>query len=143
MATSPSSALPPAPSMRSRPCLRVSIAGGPLAPARARAWLGSAASRLPAELGANLLLLTSELVNNSVVHANAREDDLIEIEVRTTPTGVRARVTDDGTGFCPHPRSRSAEEPGGWGLELVERLAERWGVERAERTSVWFELARA
>ena len=114
-----------------------------MAPARARAWLQSAASWLPDELEATLLLLTSELVNNSVVHGNAREEDVIEIEVRATPAGVRASVSDQGTGFCPQPRSRGAEEPGGWGLELVERLAERWGVERADRTSVWFELARA
>jgi anti-sigma regulatory factor (Ser/Thr protein kinase) len=143
MATSPSSALSPTPSVRSRRYLRLSIAGGPRAPARARAWLQSAAYWLPDDLEANLLLLTSELVNNSVVHGNAREDDVIEIEVRPTPVGVRACVTDPGTGFSPRRRARSAEEPGGWGLELVDRLAERWGVERAERTSVWFELARA
>lgn len=112
-----------------------------MAPARARAWLQSATAWMPEELEANLLLLTSELVNNSVVHGNAREDDLIEIEVRATADGVRTCVSDPGTGFSPQRRSRATDEPGGWGLELVERLAERWGVERDERTSVWFELA--
>lgn len=114
-----------------------------MAPARARAWLQSAAAWLPKELEANLLLLTSELVNNSVVHGKAREDDVIEIEVQATPGGVRACVSDPGAGFSPKPRSRAEDEPGGWGLELVESLAERWGVERDGRTSVWFELARA
>lgn len=112
-----------------------------MAPARARAWLQSATAWLPGELEANLLLLTSELVNNSVVHGKALEHDVIEIEVRATPGGVRACVSDPGSGFSPQRRTRAEDEPGGWGLELVERLAERWGVERAERTSVWFELA--
>jgi hypothetical protein len=38
------------------------------------------------------------------------------------------------------------DDPGGWGLVLVERIAASWGVERnerAERTRVWFELAAA
>ncbi len=143
MATSPSPALPVEPSARPRKLLRLRVAGGPLAPARSRAWLQNAASWLPSELEANLLLLTTELVNNSVVHGHAREEDVIEIEVRPTSAGVRASVSDQGPGFVPSPRTRAVDEPGGWGLELVERMAERWGVERAEGTSVWFELARA
>jgi anti-sigma regulatory factor (Ser/Thr protein kinase) len=143
MATSPRPAISTAPSFGSRRCLRLSIAGGPLAPARARAWLQSAASWLPKELVANLLLLTSELVNNSVVHGNAGERDVIDIEVRATREGVRAQVSDHGPGFAPRGRALEMDEPGGWGLVLVERVADRWGVERDERTAVWFELAAA
>jgi anti-sigma regulatory factor (Ser/Thr protein kinase) len=123
--------------------LRLSIAGGPRAPERARAWLQSAAAWLPDELERNLLLLTCELVNNSVLHGQAGEEDLIEIELRRTGTGVRAEVSDPGPGFAPSGRDRDIDEPGGWGLVLVERIAKRWGVERAGRTRVWFELARA
>jgi len=143
MATSQSQAqrFKPAAS-RPRKALRLSIAGGPHAPERARAWLQSAAAWLPEELERNLLLLTCELVNNSVLHGQAGEEDLIEIELRSTPTGVRAQVSDPGPGFAPSGRERELEEPGGWGLVLVERMAERWGVERHERTCVWFELAR-
>jgi hypothetical protein len=33
-------------------------------------------------------------------------------------------------------------ESSGWGLYLVERLAERWGVDRRpDGNEVWFELA--
>ncbi len=123
-----------------RKLLRLTIAGGVRAPERARAWLGSAASWLPQELERTLLLLMSELVNNSVVHGRADEDHLIEIELGTTQTGLRAQVSDNGPGFAPKGRQRPMEEPGGWGLVLVETLAERWGVERGERTCVWFEL---
>jgi anti-sigma regulatory factor (Ser/Thr protein kinase) len=144
MATSPSSehslaAVPPGP----RRLLRLSIAGGPRAPGRARAWLQNAAAWLPQELEANLLLLTSELVNNSVRHGKASESDLIHIEVRATAEGLRAQVSDSGPGFAPGERPGAIDDPGGWGLVLVERLAQRWGVDNADRTSVWFELARA
>jgi len=124
-------------------CLRVSIAGGPRAAGHARAWLQTAAVWLPEELGRRLVMLISELVNNSVVHGQASERDVIKIEVRTTPDGVRAQVSDSGLAFAPRGRTKGIEEPGGWGLVLVERVAQRWGVERAERTSVWFELAAA
>jgi two-component sensor histidine kinase len=131
------------PAGRPGKALRLSIAGGPRAPERVRAWLQSAAGWLPEELERNLMLLTCELVNNSVLHGQAGEQDLIEIELRSTAPGVRAQVSDDGPGFSPNGRERDLDEPGGWGLVLVDRMAKRWGVERRERTSVWFELARA
>jgi anti-sigma regulatory factor (Ser/Thr protein kinase) len=123
--------------------LRISVAGGPRAPERVRSWLQSAALRLPLELERNLLLLTCELVNNSVLHGKAGEQDLIEVELCRTPSGVRAQVSDSGPGFAPCGRERGIDEPGGWGLVLVDRMATRWGVERHEGTRVWFELARA
>jgi anti-sigma regulatory factor (Ser/Thr protein kinase) len=123
--------------------LRLTMAGGPRAPERARTWLQSAAAWLPEELERNLMLLTCELVNNSVLHGNAGEDDVIEIRLRSTATGVRAEVSDPGPGFAPAGRTRELDEPGGWGLVLVERIAKCWGVERGDCTRVWFELAPA
>lgn len=122
---------------------RLRTAGGPRAPERVRAWLHATTEWLPQELETNLVLLTCELVNNSVLHGEASEEDVIEVELRTTQTGLRAQVTDPGTGFTPAGRGRELDEPGGWGLVLVERLAASWGVERDERTRVWFELAAA
>jgi anti-sigma regulatory factor (Ser/Thr protein kinase) len=122
---------------------RLRTAGGPHAPGRVRAWLQATTDWLPHELECHLLLLTSELVNNSVLHGRAGDADTIEIELRTTETGLRAQVTDPGTGFAPAGRARELDEPGGWGLVLVEQLAASWGVERDERTRVWFELAAA
>jgi anti-sigma regulatory factor (Ser/Thr protein kinase) len=133
---------PPA-SWRRRDVRRLRLAGGPHAPERVRAWLQATTKWLPDELENHLLLLTCELVNNSVLHGEAGEQDVIEVELRTTETGMRAQVTDPGTGFVPTGRGRELDEPGGWGLVLVERLAAAWGVERDDRTRVWFELAAA
>jgi len=133
---------PPA-AWRRRNVRRLRTAGGPHAPERVRAWLEATTEWLPDELENHLLLLTCELVNNSVLHGEAGEEDVIEVELRTTQTGLRAQVTDPGTGFAPTGRSRELDEPGGWGLVLVERLAAAWGVERDDRTRVWFELAAA
>jgi anti-sigma regulatory factor (Ser/Thr protein kinase) len=132
-----------APVIGASKALRLSIAGGTRAPERARAWLQSAAEWLPEEVERNLLLLTCELVNNAVLHGQAGEDDMIEIELRSTDTGVLAQVSDTGPGFAPMERDRDLDEPGGWGLVLVESIAKRWGVERDGRTRVWFELAPA
>jgi anti-sigma regulatory factor (Ser/Thr protein kinase) len=141
--TRQASGLQHAPIAGPRNALRLSIAGGPRAPERARAWLQSAADWLPEEVERNLLLLTCELVNNSVLHGHAGEKDMIEIELRRTKAGVRAEVTDPGPGFAPTERDRDLEDPGGWGLVLVQSIAKRWGVERDGGTRVWFELARA
>jgi anti-sigma regulatory factor (Ser/Thr protein kinase) len=122
---------------------RLRTSGGPHAPERVRNWLQATANWLPAELESNLLLLTCELVNNSVLHGEVDESQVIEIELHATGGALRAQVTDPGPGFAPAGRTREFDEPGGWGLVLVERLSAAWGVERDERTRVWFELAAA
>jgi anti-sigma regulatory factor (Ser/Thr protein kinase) len=133
---------PPA-DWRRRRVRRLKTAGGPRAPERVRAWLQATIDWLPQELERSLLLLTCELVNNSVLHGEAGEQDVIEVELRATETGLRAQVTDPGSGFAPAGRRSEIDEPGGWGLVLVERIAASWGVERDDTTRVWFELAAA
>jgi two-component sensor histidine kinase len=139
--TTSASALKPPPDWRRGRPWKLRIAGGPHAPERVRSWLHATAGWLPDELENALLLLTSELVTNSVRHGCAGERDEIEVELLATPGGLRAQVTDCGGGFAPTGRGRELDEPGGWGLVLVERMARSWGVERDERTRVWFELA--
>jgi nitrogen fixation/metabolism regulation signal transduction histidine kinase len=49
----------------------------------------------------------------------------------------RVEVIDEGSGFVAKERERDQE--GGWGLPLVEELADRWGTFEGS-THVWFEL---
>jgi anti-sigma regulatory factor (Ser/Thr protein kinase) len=89
-----------------------------------------------------LRLLVTELVTNSVRHGV--QSGWITLDVEIDANAVRAVVTDRGPGFTapekpqPHP-----DRPGGWGLCLVDRLADRWGVEPAGPTTVWFEIDRS
>jgi anti-sigma regulatory factor (Ser/Thr protein kinase) len=85
----------------------------------------------------DLRLLVSELVTNAVVHGAPGEAEPIDLEV-TTDGPVRVDVVDRGAGFAPGPRR--SDPLGGWGLVLVERLADRWGVAEEAGTRVWFEV---
>jgi anti-sigma regulatory factor (Ser/Thr protein kinase) len=88
-----------------------------------------------------LRLLVTELVTNSVRHA--RTEDYIVLDIEIYAHSMRVAVSDSGGGFQPDesPKPHS-DRPGGWGLCLVDRLSDRWGVSLGERTSVWFEMNR-
>ena len=90
----------------------------------------------------DLRLLISEVVTNAVRHAGMHRGDSIRLVISDSDGGrVRVEVSDSGKGFTPVRRDPDLERPGGWGLYLVEELADRWGVESTGRTLVWFELA--
>jgi anti-sigma regulatory factor (Ser/Thr protein kinase) len=84
-------------------------------------------------------LLVTELATNGVKHASGRGANRITLDARVENENLHISVSDRGAGFTPEPRSPERSEPGGWGLMLVESIADRWGVER-EPTTVWFEL---
>jgi two-component sensor histidine kinase len=75
-------------------------------------------------------------------HGGAGEEEIIELDLSAMDGGrVRVQVSDPGVGFEHTPRDQPIDEEGGWGLVLIESMAESWGFDREERTSVWFELA--
>src|SRR5690349_8856832 len=123
---------------------RVLLAGGPEASSRARAALASLRSDLDGPLVDNLRLLVTELVTNSVRHAAAPR---IELAVWVADATVRVEVDNPGMPFTApaSPRAKpGADQEGGWGLFLVDRLSDDWGVADDEgHTRVWFEIARA
>jgi signal transduction histidine kinase len=82
-------------------------------------------------------LLISELVTNALRHGDHTEP--VELHASWNST-VRVEVIDHGEGFTPLPRQGPLDEPGGYGLLLVGSLADRWGVENQDCTTVWFEL---
>jgi anti-sigma regulatory factor (Ser/Thr protein kinase) len=86
-----------------------------------------------------LRLLVSEVVTNAVRHG--AHDAPVEVHA-TWNAEVRIDVIDRGDGFRPAPRAGEFDEPGGFGLFLVGRLADRWGVETDNATRVWFVLRR-
>ena len=92
------------------------------------------------------VLLTSELVTNSVLHSESgRPGGTITITLISVADGVRVEVIDDGSVNEPTVRLSGAESPevaeSGCGLQLVEFLSVNWGYYRdTAGTVTWFEL---
>lgn len=107
------------------------------APAAARAALAAFRRELGGDRHEVLLLLVSELVNNSVVHG---PPGTVLIQAVDSGDCLRVEVTDDGAGFATRPRPPRLEDESGRGLLIVDRLASRWGVNGHDSTQVWFEL---
>jgi anti-sigma regulatory factor (Ser/Thr protein kinase) len=121
--------------------LHLRLKPGPQAAGEGRHALDQLEGALDQEQLGELQLLISELLTNSVRHSGS--EDWITLDVEIYANAVRVVVTDRGRGFDPEPTPRPhLDRPGGWGLCLVNALADRWGVERNDRTSVWFEQQR-
>ncbi|MGH2688361.1 MAG: ATP-binding protein, partial [Actinomycetota bacterium] len=78
-------------------------------------------------------------VTNSLRHAGLGPGDVIDLRVKRLRGGVRVEVVDPGRRFAPAMNDRPSEN-GGWGLRIVDRVADRWGVE-VSHNRVWFELS--
>ncbi|WEP00876.1 SpoIIE family protein phosphatase (plasmid) [Streptomyces sp. FXJ1.172] len=96
-----------------------------------------------ADLSDDLVLITSELVTNALVHAGSDVDlrlrafgDRVRLEVRDSdsapPVPTAYSLTDEGSATAEHGR----------GLFLVDALAQTWNTAASGRgKSVWLELA--
>src|SRR5918994_370208 len=119
--------------------LDVDIPRDARAPMRARRAVEDLGPAIDPSIQHDIVLLVSELVTNSVKYG--KEGHLkLQIEA-PSPKRLRVEVVNQGASFEPKARSRPKTEPGGWGLHLVETLADRWGV-HAGSTHVWFEISR-
>jgi anti-sigma regulatory factor (Ser/Thr protein kinase) len=117
------------------------LAGGPYAVTAARLALADLESQLDASVAFDVRLLVSELVTNSVQHAAVNAEDSIELLVSMKDEVVRVTVRDEGPGFEPPASPPPEDADAGWGLFLVEQLADAWGVEDGGK-DVWFEIRR-
>jgi anti-sigma regulatory factor (Ser/Thr protein kinase) len=121
--------------------LQMHLRPGPEAAGESRRALERLTGSLDDEQLDTLRLLVTELVTNSVRHAGTQH--WIELDVDLYANAIRAQVRDHGAGFDPPEQPEPhPDRPGGWGLCLVDTLADRWGVALDETTCVWFELDR-
>jgi anti-sigma regulatory factor (Ser/Thr protein kinase) len=121
----------------------VELQGTPAAAAQARQALDRLAGAMPDSRLRDLRLLVSELVTNSVRHAGLRADDRIRLLVQRRDAVLRVEVHDPGSGFELRAPAPDPTRTSGWGLYLVDELADRWGMEASAEsagTRVWFEL---
>ena len=107
------------------------------APAQARGALDQISGRITPERMRDVRLLVSELVTNAVRHAGG---EAVRLVVALTGDTLRIEVHDPGRGFELTPPPEDPLRASGWGLVLVEELADRWGVDHDPRTRVWFEM---
>ena len=121
-----------------------SLRAGPAAPNEARQALRTLSARIDGTSYDDLRLLVTELVTNSLRHGGLSAADTIDLGVVVGPGCIRVEVQDPGVGFRPGPARGPLEDSRGWGLYLLGRIADRWGVLRQTHgvhgTCVWFEL---
>ena len=104
----------------------------------ARAFIRTHAPPLPEETVEVLLLLTSELVTNAVLHARTR----IELGLTVAEESVVVTVHDEDLAR-PEQRPYDGRE-GGWGLGLVSALAasSAMALHPGDGKTAWFLLPR-
>lgn len=110
----------------------------PEGPAVARRIIAEELSeRVPGPVLDDVKLMVSELVTNGIVHGATPDDEPVMLDLCVNGA-VLCRVLDHGHGgFAAHAHR---DGPGGWGLQVVEQLADRWGMQcTPQRTEVWFE----
>ena len=105
--------------------------------AKARHMVSGLLAEAPSEARDAAEMLVSEVVTNCVRHTSS--DFMVSVEI--TDDVIRVEVTDWGAGdpIVKHP---APSEPNGRGLQIVEMLASRWGIEPVGSAgkTVWFEI---
>ena len=76
-------------------------------------------------------LLVSELVTNSVKYGGEGAMRAARSTIDRSAQGCAPRSSTRDVGFVPGGARPADDEAGGWGLHLVQTLADRWGVTRA------------
>ncbi|WP_235030682.1 ATP-binding protein [Nonomuraea solani] len=89
----------------------------------------------------DVVLLTSELATNAILHTRSGAGGSFTVTVISSETAVRVLVTDAGSDGPPCVCRTSPQSTSGRGLPLIEALSHRWGFTRQDgSTTVWFEL---
>ncbi len=115
--------------------LTTDLARSPESAGIARQLVHAQTSALGFERRADAVLMVSELVTNALLHGIGT----ILLRIDLEPDGVRIEVSDEGNVVLSPSPTPGAH--GGWGLRIVEELADDWGVLKGS-TRVWFRLDR-
>jgi anti-sigma regulatory factor (Ser/Thr protein kinase) len=119
----------------------VTLAAAVDAPGAARAavtaWMAGHVDEMTL---ADVQLLAVELVANSVRHADTPADAAVRVWGEIRGDALRLEVEDRGSGGSIARRAADLQHGGGFGLNVVEALSRRWGVDRDAGTRVWAEI---
>ncbi len=88
------------------------------------------------------ILITSELVTNSVLHSLSRHPGgTVTVALTEMMEGLRIEVIDDGAPVFPALWLAMPDHENGRGLQLVDALAARWASHRdGGKTVTWAEI---
>ena len=122
----------------------IAVPTGSRAPGAARQAVAHCISRLvtPRILD-DTQLLVSELVTNSLRHGDLGGGDSVLVRVYLQAECLRVEIENPGAAGIVALHRPDPEADRGFGLQLLERVAARWGVRRGQTTTVWFDMARA
>jgi len=86
-------------------------------------------------------IVVSELVANSIRHAQPLPDGMIQVNWAESDGVVEVSVTDGGGPTTPAPAPTSPWSANGRGLRIVRSLAHEWGVkDDVDSCTVWVSL---
>ena len=86
-------------------------------------------------------IVVTELIANSLRHANPLHDNTVRIHWTEKAGVVEIEVTDGGGVTTPKPLPRAVFASNGRGLRIVRSLAHEWGVtEKRPGVTVWASL---
>lgn len=90
----------------------------------------------------DVMLVASELVNNAVVHSGCTPHHDLQVRASRRAGRLIVSVRDPGiSGHSAGPKPATDLQAGGWGMQIVEALSDRWGAERDGGYRVWAEIA--
>lgn len=115
--------------------LRVPFAASSVAVARhtLQDWLNETATSTDSIDDA--LIVISELVANSVRHAQPLPDGDVVVGWQIEPRGLRLSVTDGGSGTRPRAVHAPSNAVAGRGMTIVENLAVTWWSDKMQARS--------
>jgi hypothetical protein len=115
------------------------LRGLPQAVGAARRALRDWESHFEPDVFYDLSLCVSELVTSTVRRGDAATADQTELCVWRSDTLVRAEIREPRRDM-PVSKPQAMVSGGDWGMFIVDRVADRWGVDRSEGTLVWCEI---
>ncbi|HTU94613.1 MAG TPA: ATP-binding protein [Solirubrobacteraceae bacterium] len=90
----------------------------------------------------DVMLVASELVNNAITHSGAMPHHDLQVRASRHDELLTISVRDPGlSGSHATPSPASDFQVGGWGLQIVDALCERWGEERDDGYLVWAQIS--
>jgi anti-sigma regulatory factor (Ser/Thr protein kinase) len=107
---------------------------------RLQSWLSEQGGSLESVEDARVVV--SELVANSVRHAQPLADGSILVEWRLADPWIELSVTDGGSETRPRNVHAPPSAPAGRGMAIVEVLAHRWWAEHTASKSTVHALLR-